>query len=252
MTRAGFVVILFLAMLTGAHAREMKLTIYDDGISCPENCDAHVVFNPSDNGTRFAFAPGSSRARPSKCETGSICTICFGEADNTCMNARFRGGGPRAGTFDFTPAFYRDNCPRSGIPAALKRQCRSLDSAVKKTGYLQRMNCFATPDHPKCAATFAAAQAAQDGDIPKRERCIALGEAAYNAAQHDPAERRANNCNYTQLPLGGSGTRRWRKLLPGACRSGTYVDPYGLDCCSGDVRFAAANHPECIAFFPKL
>jgi hypothetical protein len=51
----------------GARAQEMTLTIYDDGKAYPGGCDAHVVVNPSDNGTRFAFDPASSRPRPQKC-----------------------------------------------------------------------------------------------------------------------------------------------------------------------------------------
>jgi hypothetical protein len=49
-----------------AHARDMKLTIYDDGLSCPGNCDSHVVMFRTDNGTRFAFRPDSTRTNPGK------------------------------------------------------------------------------------------------------------------------------------------------------------------------------------------
>jgi len=78
-----------------------------------------------------------------------------------------------------------------------------------------------------------------------------MGERPYNLAQSDPKERRANNCNYSDLRLGGKPGKRWRLLLPAACRPGTFVDNFGLDCCSTDVRFAAANHPECRSFFPS-
>lgn len=53
-----YVILAFLIVLFSDHpasAREMQLTIYDDGYSCPANCDAHVVFAPSDNGTRYPF-----------------------------------------------------------------------------------------------------------------------------------------------------------------------------------------------------
>ena len=43
-----------------ATAEEIKLTIYDDGKSCPAGCDAHVVFHQSMNGTELAHALGSS------------------------------------------------------------------------------------------------------------------------------------------------------------------------------------------------
>jgi hypothetical protein len=67
----------------------------------------------------------------------------------------------------------------------------------------------------------------------------------------DPRERRANACNYSDLRLGGSGDRRWRLLLPAACRPDTFVGRDGLDCCSENVRFAASVHPECTTFFPR-
>jgi hypothetical protein len=232
-------------------AREMQLTIYDDGRSSPGDCDAHVVFYPSDNGTRYAFQPSSSRLNPAACVEGNLCRICFGEADSSCMDALYRGGGPKAGRFDFTPAFYQANCSRTDIPAALRAQCDSLDSAAKKLKYSTAINCFLTPNDAKCVKATEQASAAQAADMPKYNSCIALGQTKFNAAQSDPKERRSNECNYSALALGGHPGNRWRLLLPAACRPGTYVDQFGLDCCSSDVRFAAANHPECRAFFPN-
>lgn len=242
---------LWLALSASAFAGDMRLTIYDDGISCPGNCDSHVVMNTADNGTRHAYRPDSSRTNPAACRSGESCTICFGDADSSCMKVTYRGGGPRAGTFDFTPAFYRENCPRDDAPAALKAQCKALDDLATKNGYTTSINCIETPENAKCTAIISAAKAAQNVDIPKREACLRQGEAAYNKAQSDPSERRSNSCNYTLSAIGGSGEKHWRKLLPGACRPGTYVDQFGLDCCSADVRFAAQNHPECIGFFVK-
>jgi hypothetical protein len=74
-----------------ASARNIKLTIYDDGLSCPGNCDAHVVIFPSDNGTRYAFRSNSTRSNPQKCIYGDDCVICFGESEATCMHAKYRG-----------------------------------------------------------------------------------------------------------------------------------------------------------------
>src|SRR4051794_25776466 len=142
--------VLLLALAAPAHARDIKLTIYDDGLSCPANCDAHVVLNPSDKGTRFAFRPASSRSAPQACVAGEQCSICFGEADASCMTATYRGGGPAVGRFDFTPAFYDANCSRSDIPTALRAQCASLDRAVISGGYQTRINCFSDPGNAKC------------------------------------------------------------------------------------------------------
>lgn len=241
---------MLLLAASGAQARQMTPTIYDDGISCPGNCDAHVVMNAADNGTINAFRPGSSRPSPKPCAIGSECTICFDDSKGSCMDVTYRGGGPIAGRFDFTPAFYAENCARPDVPDALKDQCRSLDRQAASHGYTKAINCLAEPDDAKCKALIASAKAAQDADIPKREACLKLGEAAYNKAQADPTERRTNECDYTELLLGGTGSKHWHKLLPGACRAGTYVDQFGLDCCSSDIRFAAVNHPECVGFFP--
>src|SRR5690348_13816470 len=93
--------LLLLVVSAFAIAQDMKLTVYDDGRACPADCDAHFVMNAKNNGTRQAFRLGGSRHDPKKCVSGEDCTICFGEADDSCMTARYRGGGPPAGTFDF-------------------------------------------------------------------------------------------------------------------------------------------------------
>jgi len=244
-----FISMLFLAA-TAVDARQMQLTIYDDGRSCPGNCDAHVVMSPSNNGTVNAFQPGTTRDAPEKCVVGEDCEICFGDSADSCMIAKYRGDGPDAGRFDFTPAFYAENCARPDIPSALKNQCRSLDNAAKRLNYLDAINCFQVPDDLKCKRTMDVAKGAQDADEVERKKCVEMGQAAYNATQSDAKMRRTDECNYSALKLGGRPGHRWHKLLPGACRPGTYVDPAGLDCCSGDIRFAAANHPECRSFFP--
>jgi hypothetical protein len=239
----------FTCSISCVHARDFTLTIYDDGKACPGNCDAHVVFYQTENGTRYAYLPTSSRTAPKACIKDQPCTICFSDADNSCMTALYRGGGPKPGRFDFTPAFYQQNCPRSDIPDALRSACKEMGSAASSLGYDKRTNCIAKPDDPKCVSLIDAAKKAQKEDGPKRDACIAQGEDTYNAKQTDAKEERALDCNYSKLNLGGGG--RWRKLLPAACRAGTYVDPNGLDCCTADIRFDAVNHPECWSFFPK-
>lgn len=237
-----------------AQSRDMKLTMYADGHSCPGDCDAHVVVNPEDNGSRFAFAPDSSRSAPADCRNGQQCRICFGEADDSCMQALYRGGGPPAGTFDFTPAFYDATCGRTDIPAALARKCAELDRAVQSrdggVSYADRINCFKEPTNPRCVEVMARAEADKAADQPKRQQCLALGEGPYNA-QQPSAEKRSLSCNYSQERRGGPNSRgvTWRVLLPAACPSGSFVGKDGLDCCSESARFAAAIKPECSRFF---
>lgn len=54
-------------------AKTVRLTIYDDGISCPGNCDADVVFHKTLNGTEFAHAPSTPAAPYSKCPEPAAC-----------------------------------------------------------------------------------------------------------------------------------------------------------------------------------
>jgi hypothetical protein len=248
----GLLLVLLVVGSSPLAAREIRLTIYDDGLSCPSKCDAHVVLNPADNGTRYASLPTSARDTPLRCTVGAACRICFGEADNTCMTVTYRGGGPPVGTFDFTPAFYRAHCGDHGVPSALESQCAALDAVVVRLAYDKRINCFRDLHNPLCASIMQSAAAARAADVPKRARCLELGQAAYNS-QVAPAERRANECNYSEARLGGPNAKgvRWRLLLSGACRPGTYVGRDGLDCCQEDERFSASVHPECAAFFPR-
>lgn len=246
----GSLLLLFLAGQSSP--QRMRLTIYDDGLSCPSGCDAHVVVNPADNGTRFVSDLASSRSSPRKCVTGSDCRICFGDADATCMPAMYRGGGPPRGKIDATPAFYAANCGRTGIPAALAAQCAALDQAIRRNGYDRRANCLAGASDPRCSAIIARAAAAAATDVPLFAACRRMGEDRYNAQQSDPRLRRSNRCLYSKMSLGGPNSRgvRWKILLPAACRPGTYTGRDGLDCCSSDTRFAASIHPECSGFFP--
>jgi hypothetical protein len=243
---------LILAVCNPATARDMTPTIYDDGMSCPAGCDAHVVINNADNGTRNAFSVDSSQSNPRKCRNGEPCNICFSNAADSCMRAVYRGAGPPAGKFDFTPAFYDQNCSRPDIPQSLKRQCEALDRAARNLGYQSATNCFASATAPACTEIVAEAARQQVADRPERDKCLMLGESAYNQQQPDPKKRRSNACNYTQQRLGGPNAKgvTWRKLMPAACRDGTFVGRDGLDCCSTNTRFAASVHPECKRYFP--
>ena len=125
-----------------AQGTTMIATIYDDGLSCPGGCDAHVVFASRHNGTANPFAPGSSRTAPLRCTVGQPCTICFAAGGTDCLTVRYRGGGPRPGRFDFTPAFFDEQCGQPMLPApAFNREYaaapamqRSLNCAYERRG----------------------------------------------------------------------------------------------------------------------
>jgi hypothetical protein len=249
---AGFGLVWSISAL--AQAESMRATLYDDGLACPGGCDAHVVFAPQHNGTRNAFLPPlSERGAPKPCVAGSSCMICFDDSDASCMEVLYRGAGPHERTFDFTPAFYTEACARPGLPTPLLNACAELQSAVRKRGYNQRLNCFIEPDHAACSALMTQAKEEQGADRRERSACLAEGQNAYNARQPDRARHRSNGCNYERFGTGGPNSKgnTWRKLLPGACREGTFVGRDGLDCCSNNLFAAASLHPECSIYFPK-
>jgi hypothetical protein len=231
-------------------ARNMIATIYDDGKSCPNNCDAHVVFNPRHNGTRNAFDPASDRAAPRKCAAGQPCKICFSADASSCMLATYRGAGPAVGRFDFTPAFFEENCPKPDMPAAFARQCRSAQPAIDRLK--NRINCVTNPEHEKCKALMEAVVRRKAADDVLYDECKRIGEAAFNRKyRNQPGMQRSNDCSYTMLRTGGPNSKgeRWRRLLDGACRPGTFVGKNGLDCCSGSLYAAAFLGSECQQFF---
>lgn len=80
-------------------------TAYDDGRSCPANCDAHVVVNPHHNGSVLLRLPSSPVDRPLPCAIGSRCLVCFSSDAKDCIETTYRGAGPPRGRADFTPAF---------------------------------------------------------------------------------------------------------------------------------------------------
>ena len=231
-------------------ARNMIATMYDDGKSCPNGCDAHVVFNARHNGTGNAFDPSSTPSAPRSCTVGQPCKICFSAAPSSCMIATYRGGGPAPGRFDFTPAFFEENCPKPGMPTAFASQCRSAQPAIERLR--AQINCIATPEHEKCRALMTSMARRKAADEVFYNECKSMGQAAFNRKYRTrPRLQRSNDCNYTMLRTGGPNSRgeRWRRLLDGACRPGTYVGRDGLDCCSGSLFAAAFLGPECRQFF---
>jgi hypothetical protein len=233
------------------HAQSIRLTIYDDGRSCPANCDAHVVFDRTLNGTIFAHDPSSSSASFKKCVINTQCQICFDDRSNrSCMTAMYRGNGPHPNTFDFTPNFYKQNCSNPAIPVQLNQQCQSLAAAAKTLN--GRINCITTPNDPKCIALMKTANSLQANDQPLYDKCKREGESNFN--RNRPIDQqRSNDCAYEKKGTGGPNARglTWKRLLPGACRLGTYVGRDGLDCCSG---YPFADGPlgvECKGFYQR-
>ena len=227
-------------------ARNMIATIYDDGKSCPNDCDAHVVFHSTHNGTRNAFDPASTRVAPRRCVVGQQCNICFSEAAASCMLATYRGGGPAVGRFDFTPAFYEANCPRENLPAVFAAQCRSAQPAINRLR--TQINCIEDPTNEKCKALMETVARRKAADDVIYEECKSLGEVAFNRKyRNQPRMQRSNDCAYEKRRTGGGG--RWRRLLDGACRDGNYVGRDGLDCCSGNLYSSAMLGRECRHFF---
>ena len=241
--------------VSAAEAVQMRATMYSDGLACPGDCDAHVVFAQRHNGTPNAFRPPlASRSSPEPCLRGQICVICFDASSTSCLEVMYRGSGPHEFTFDFTPAFFQKTCGKGDIPAALANECRGLQAAVKRHAYDQRINCIAAPDETACAALMAEAERLRAADAFEREACLHEGEEAYNERQTEPARRRSLSCNYEKTGTGGPNSKgkTWRRLLPGACRPGTFVGRDGLDCCSSELLAAAALHPECSPYFLRV
>lgn len=232
-------------------ARSMVATVYDDGKSCPGGCDAHVVFHRIHNGTRNAFDPASDRSAPRRCTVGQPCKICFSEDASSCMLATYRGGGPPVGRFDFTPAFFEENCPKPDLPSALALKCRSAQDAMPSLE--NRVNCVANPTHERCRALMDAAAKRKAADDELYAECQRLGEAAFNRRyRNQPRMQRSLNCSYERFGTGrNSRGITWRRLLDGACRPGTYAGRDGLDCCTGSLYEAALLGRECAHFFVR-
>ncbi len=233
-----------------ATAEEIKLTIYDDGKSCPAGCDAHVVFHRSMNGTEFAHSLGSSAAAYETCTRNALCEICFDGTSENCIEIMYRGTGPGKATFDFTPAFYESWCAKPELPRNLRKKCEELSRVATKLD--GRINCIRQPQHENCSELMAEAMAARTADGALYEECIRVGQAEFNG-NREPAERRALTCAYEEESAGGPNSNglTWRRLLPGACREGTFVGRDGLDCCSGSKLVDGALGLECKHFYPK-
>jgi len=233
-----------------AQALTVRLTIYDDGLSCPAGCDAHVVFHQSMNGTEFAHAPQSAAGPFAKCAVGQTCRLCFESGGKQCLEVMYRGGGPTVNTFDLTPRFYQSACATAPAQPALAQKCAELKKAA--VGLEGRKNCIAQPKTEGCQVLIEQALAAQNADRPEYEKCKAIGEGPYNKTK-PPALQRSNQCAYERSGTGGPNSKgtTWKRLLPGACRDGTFVGRDGLDCCSGLILADGPLSSECKSFYPR-
>jgi len=246
----SFILLVWCAASAGQTAIKMKLTMYDDGRSCPAGCDAHVVLHPTNNGTPNVSLPTSEAGTYKKCVSNQACNICFDTDPQSCMVVTYRGNGPHKNTFDFTPAFYEQNCSKSDIPRALATQCASLRKQARKLEGLR--NCFQEPEHPKCVNIMSQAKQRQAQDMPLYEACRQQGEVRFNRSR-PIAEQRSLDCAYEQKGTGGPNNKgnRWKKLLPAACRANTFVGRDGLDCCSGSLFHDGPLDVECRNFYQQ-
>ena len=241
-------VISFLLHFT-TQAADVNLTMYDDGLSCPGGCDAHVVFAPSMNGTEFAHAVDTKPPSYRKCTIGSQCEICLESGGQQCISVLYRGNGPHSMTFDLTPAFYQVACVDIAAPPLLRSKCQSLRAEAESLA--GRTNCIATSGESRCVPIIDSARRAQSQDRVEYEKCVAMGQASYNRSVV-PQRRRALDCAYEAVGTGiNTKGKAWRKLLPGACRDGTFVGRDGLDCCSGSVLHDGPLARECRLFYPR-
>ncbi|GAB7549425.1 hypothetical protein [Cupriavidus sp. 8B] len=228
----------------------VRITMYDDGKSCPGGCDAHVVFEPALNSTQYAHAPSSQSAPFKACVNGANCEICLLPGLEQCLTVTYRGAGPGKRTFDFTPAFFESRCKDADAPDLLKAKCQELESAA--ASLRNRLNCFASPENAACKAIMDDAKAKQAADLPVYEACKKATEKVFNKGK-PKSQQRSNDCAYEAIATGGPNSKgtKWRRLMPGACRTGTYVGRDGLDCCSGSTLRDGPLGVECKAFYPK-
>lgn len=228
-------------------AGEARLTLYDDGRACPASCDAHVVFHPTLNGSAHAHKPGSTKQ---PCVSGQACEICFDHHRDQCVQVTYRGAGPPEHTFDFTPAYFLRACAGEDGPEPLREMCVELDKAAARLR--SRRNCIAGDQAAACKQRMAIAQRNKQADSVEYEKCLRVGETQYNAGK-PRSQQRINDCGYMALKLGGPNSKglRWHKLLPGACRQGTFVGRDGLDCCSGIPMADGYLGIECSIYYPK-
>ncbi len=113
----------------------------------------------------------------------------------------YRGNGPSKNTFDLTPGFYSLWCDKPAIPTRLRSQCESLMERSKRL--FGRINCIVNPE---CQVMMQAAVRDKQKDTEKYQQSRIEGQATYNASRHDK-DKRAHNCAYSCLSIGGPNSR---------------------------------------------
>ncbi|WP_152521864.1 hypothetical protein [Pantoea sp. AS-PWVM4] len=236
----------FFSSSTFTHAEQKKITIYSDGVSCPANCDAHVVFDKRMNGTEFAYKP-NTQYEP--CKPNSECRICLESGGKQCLNVMYRGPGPHKNTFDFTPAFYIQACGKNPMQRVLLEMCSSMQKSASRLN--TRINCIQNPSKDVCVNIMMSANKEKTKDTEKYKQCLTQGETSYNRGV-TKVDMRSEKCAYERYGTGkNSDGKTWRKLLPAACRNNTYVGRDGLDCCSGNTLTDGPLAHECAIYYPK-
>lgn len=250
-TFLSMIALIGLTFINQAAAETVRLTIYDDGLSCPAGCDAHVVFHPTINGTEFAHSPSTPAPPYEKCLVGQKCALCLESGTKQCLVAIYRGGGPTFKTFDFTPRFYQTACASVPEQPALAKKCDELKRAA--TTLKDRKNCIAEPETTGCKEIVDQASLSQKTDRAEYLNCKDIGENKYNLTK-SPHMQRSLGCAYETNGTGGPNSKgtTWKRLLPGACRDGTFVGRDGLDCCSGITLADGPLALECSRFYPKI
>lgn len=163
------------------------------------------------------------------------------------MTVTYRRAGPERGRFDFTPAFYEENCGKSDIPRQLADTCGSFESRYKR--YTKdHVYCLEQPDHPKCRNVIAAAKAGRNEDEALWSECRSLGQDVFNKKYSgERNKQRSEECAYEKYGTGGPNRlgQRWRRLKPAACWPDTYVGRDGLDCCGSGKMALGGLGGEC-------
>jgi len=250
------IALLFICIFYAANGEAaIQITVYGDGLSCPNNCDSHVVFQNNLNGTIYAHDP-STRIQPFKtCEKDHNCEICFTKSAKECMTVMYRGEGPEDGRFDVTPNFIEQYCSKDSLgsmPEALATMCKQI--SLDANEFLGRTNCILHPNEPVCSEIIEKAEATKRDDQKKYDECKKLGgDKKFNEAKgRAKAEKRTHDCTYAE-----STPERKKKLglrlLPAACPTNSYVGRDATDCCTGKpLADRAFGKYECSSFYLEI
>ena len=167
------------------------------------------------------------------------------------MLAMCRGAGPDVDRFDFTPAFYEENCSKPQLPQEFSTKCRSAEAAI--ANLRTQINCIEQPSRAKCKAMMEVVKRRKAADDLLYAECKGMGEVAFNQKHTtQPSLQRSNNCEYEKLSTAGnSHGQQWRRLLDGTCNAGSFVGKNGLDCCSGSLFSTALLESECRGFYVR-